>query len=343
MARAKLVAGLSVLALLALGTGLHAQQSNPDLNPLLDRLDRLERDVNLLQRQVYRGGSNSAPVPTPSSGDSALNAEIRMGRLEDQMRTLTGQIEESNYKIDQLRQRLDKLQSDIEFRLSALEHPGAPPPGGQPPPSGALAATPATPAAPAEQNAAALRPPPPGPSGNSSADQTQLASGPRTLGMIQVSPGQSTAPAVAAPVVPPESKPASAPAANATPQEQYNYAFNLLRQSRYDEAAQALKAFVQRNPKDPLAGNAQYWLGETYYVRKDYTNAAATFAEGYEKYPKNTKAPDNLLKLGMSLSNLGQKDNACRAFGRLDRDYPQAPGEIKERAAGERKRLGCQG
>ncbi len=163
--------------------------------------------------------------------------------------------------------------------------------------------------------------------------------------MVQVAPGQSTAPAVATPVVPPETRTAStgAPGADATPQEQYNYAFNLLRQSRYDEAAQALKAFVQRNPKDPLAGNAQYWLGESYYVRKDYTNAAATFAEGYEKYPKNVKAPDNLLKLGMALSNLGQKDNACRAFGRLDRDYPQAPGEIKDRAGAEKKRLGCAG
>ena len=106
MARARLVAGLSVLVLLALGTGLRAQQGNSDVRPLLDRLDRLERDVNLLQRQVYRGSSGSAPAPVPSAGagDSALNAELRMGRLEDQMRTLTGQIEESNYKIDQIRQ-----------------------------------------------------------------------------------------------------------------------------------------------------------------------------------------------------------------------------------------------
>jgi len=158
-----------------------------------------------------------------------------------------------------------------------------------------------------------------------------------------VPPGQSTAPAVANPA--PETRTASTggPAADATPQEQYNYAFGLLRQSRYDEAAQALRTFVQHNSKDPLAGNAQYWLGQTYYVRKDYTNAAATFAEGYEKYPKNVKAPDTLLGLGMSLSSLGQKDNACRAFGRLDRDYPQMAGEIKDRAGAEKKRLGCAG
>jgi len=98
---------------------------------------------------------------------------------------------------------------------------------------------------------------------------------------------------------------------------------------------------VQRYPNDPLAGNAQYWLGETYYVQKDYNNAAAVFAEGYQKYPKGGKAADNLLKLGMSLGQLGQKADACRAFARLDRDFPGAPGNVKERAADEKKRLGC--
>src|SRR5258707_4624132 len=237
MARARLVAGPSVLALLALGTGLHAQQGNSDVRPLLDRLDRLERDVNLLQRQVYRGSSGSAPspVPTTGGGDNALNAELRMGRLEDQMRTLTGQIEESNYKIDQLRQRLDTLQSDIEVRLRQLEHPGnAAPASAQPPQAAPSDAS-------TQPNPVVLRPPPPGPSDNSSADQTQLASPPRTLGLIQVPPGQSTAPVVASPA--PETRTASTggPPADAPPPGQYNYAFGLLRQSRYAEAAQALR------------------------------------------------------------------------------------------------------
>jgi TolA-binding protein len=76
-------------------------------------------------------------------------------------------------------------------------------------------------------------------------------------------------------------------------------------------------------------------------VRKDYTNAAAVFAEGYEKYPKSAKGADFLLKLGMSFANAGQKDNACRTFLRLDRDYPQAPSEIKDRSGAEKKRLSC--
>ncbi len=144
MRRLALCAGLTLLALASVTPIVRAQQDNRDIRPLLDRLDRLERDINLLQRQVYRGGTGSAPVPMAPPGDanSALNFEMRMGRIEDQMRTMTGQIEETSYKIEQLRQNLEKLQSDIEVRFSQLGSPdsaavGAPPPPmntPQPPP-----------------------------------------------------------------------------------------------------------------------------------------------------------------------------------------------------------------
>lgn len=124
-------------------------------------------------------------------------------------------------------------------------------------------------------------------------------------------------------------------------QDQYNYALGLMQEANYPAAEQAMRAIVQHWPNDPLAGNAQYWLGETYYARKDYTNAATAFAQGYEKYPKSSKAPDDLLKLGMSLTNLNQKVDACRAFGRLQRDFPNASQSIKERLSAERQRAGC--
>ena len=328
----------------------HAQlQDNRDIRPLLDRLDRLERDINLLQRQVYRGGTGSAPVPMAPPGDanSALNLEMRMGRIEDQMRTMTGQIEESSYKIEQLRQNLEKLQSDIEFRFSQMGSPGSVMAGAPPGPT--ITPQPAPLAAPQQssQNAPLqLRPP----SGGNSADTPQIASQPRSLGMIRVPEGQeiggsaSSNPILgpsAAQAAPPPAAANTASAGAETPQDQYNSAFSLLRQARYEDAEQALRGFVQHYPKDSLAPAAQYWLGETFYVRKDYTNAAAAFAEGYEKYSKSSKAPDFLLKLGMSLANAGQKDNACRAYQRLDRDYPQAASEIRDRSGAEKKRLGC--
>ena len=302
---------------LCLAVGAQAQTSN-DLRPLLDRLDRLERDMNMLQRQVYRGTSpGGAPVPmSPADTQAAVNSEVRFGQLDDQMRNITGQIEQLTNDVAQLKRRLDTLSSDVDQRLTALEHGQGGAAAAAAPPSGSAS----------DPRALATATPPKG----AGANPAEPASQSGTLGQIG---GDKTATPARAAAPPPPS--------GSTPQEQYNYAFGLLRQANYPAAEQSLRAFVQQHPNDPLAGNAQYWLGETYYVRQDYTNAAAVFAEGYQKYPKGGKAADNLLKLGMALGQLGQKADACRAFARLDRDFPGAPGNVKERAADEKKRLAC--
>ncbi|HYC14937.1 MAG TPA: tol-pal system protein YbgF, partial [Stellaceae bacterium] len=274
-------------------------------------------------------------------GSNALNLEIRVGRIEDQMRTLTGQIEETNHKIDQLTHRLEQLQSDLEFRLSQVEQGGGQSGAAPPQRPGAQAAPQTSQAPPARSGAPQLRPPPSDPAAPRPTNDAGV------LGNLRVPQGQDQAAAPgSAPVLtpppppPPGSETASLPPGSST-LDQYNYAFGLLRQARYEEAEQALRSFIQRNPSDPLAASAQYWLGESFYARKDYTQAASAFAECYEKYPKGTKAPDSLLKLGMSLANLGQKENACRAFQRLDRDFPQAQSYIRERENAEKRRVGC--
>src|SRR5579883_3478430 len=247
MQRAGYALALCGFAACLITGGASAQNiQNTDLRPLLDRLDRLERDMNLLQRQVYRGtGPGGAPVAvSPPDSASAVNYEVRISQIEDQMRSLTGQVEEVAYNVDQLKRHLETLASDIDQRLGALEH------GGQ-----TTAAAPARGAAPAPPRGAGANPAePPSQSGVLG----QLAAG----GDKQV----AAAPAAAAPTV------GALP--DGTPQEQYNYAFGLLRQANYPAAEQALRSFIQHYPNDPLAGNAQYWLGETYYVRKDYNNAA---------------------------------------------------------------------
>src|SRR5882724_7885996 len=142
-----LALGTVLLGALQLGSvdlsliGTAQAQDNRDLRPLLDRLDRMERDMNQLQRQVYRGGSTSgAPVPAPSADSgAAVNLELRLDQLETQMRSLTGSLEEANYSIDQLKRRLDKLVSDVDQRLTQLEHPGTPAGGAA---GGVAAATP---------------------------------------------------------------------------------------------------------------------------------------------------------------------------------------------------------
>jgi tol-pal system protein YbgF len=123
--------------------------------------------------------------------------------------------------------------------------------------------------------------------------------------------------------------------------QQYNAAFGLLKQANYPAAEEALRGFIAQHPKDPLAASAQYWLGETYYARGRYGEAASAFAEGYKTYPKGPKAADDLLKLGMSLARANQKQNACVALAQLDHDFPHPGSAIKETATAEKKRLGC--
>jgi len=135
--------------------------------------------------------------------------------------------------------------------------------------------------------------------------------------------------------------PAPAQGSAASPDEKYRQAFALLRQTRYPEAEAALRDFVDTNPTHELAGNARYWLGETHYVRAQYAQAAQVFLESYSKDPKGKKAPDSLLKLGMSLSNLEKKREACAAYTKLDREFPDAPGNIKKVVVREREQNGC--
>ena len=140
-------------------------------------------------------------------------------------------------------------------------------------------------------------------------------------------------------------EPATASASSILPPgteiEQYRFAIGELRQARYDRAAEAFQEFLRRHPKGRFAGNAYYWLGETYYAQQKYRLAAIRFADGFKKFPKHPKAPDNLLKLGMSMAHLKKTKEACASWAELKRRYPSAPGYVKRKAAQERKKLGC--
>jgi tol-pal system protein YbgF len=309
-----------------------------------ERLDRLERDLNMLQRQVYRGG------PPPVGGGHAANAEIRMDHLETQMRELTGRVEEVMHQVEQVRQRMDQLNSDLGVRtVQTPAGPGAvasaTSPAGRPGSATPRGRTPSFPPAPEpavspddDSPLASGAMPPGGPVGGPFAGP---AGGPTPIFGALTPPGaappRSTEPASTAAGRPPAG--GTLPGGSAS--DQYNYAFGLLKQADYPAAETALKAFIDGHPRDPMAGNAQYWLGETYFTRNRFMEAATAFAEGYKRYPKGSKAPDSLLKLGMSLARANQKQNACVALTQLDRDFPQAGAAIKERSAAEKKRLGC--
>ena len=133
----------------------------------------------------------------------------------------------------------------------------------------------------------------------------------------------------------------SAGASDASSKQAYETAYGHLLQQDFGAAEQSFDEFLKRYPNDPLAGNAQYWLGETFFARAQFKPAAAAFLKVSQTYARSAKAPDSLLKLAMSLDKLGAKDAACASYADLSAKFPNAPGHVKNRADTERRRLGC--
>lgn len=138
-----------------------------------------------------------------------------------------------------------------------------------------------------------------------------------------------------------QSQPQVAALPSGESQSAYENAYNSLLKRDFNAAEDGFRDFLQRYPNDPLSGNAQYWLGETYYVRGQFREAADSFLAGYRNYGNSDKAPANLLKLGMSLYRLGEEQAACSTFSELEKKYPNAPSHLKQRASAERQRSGC--
>jgi tol-pal system protein YbgF len=317
MKKLLIIAALGI-ALMVTARGAFAQpDQNYDLQPLLDRIARLERDMSDLESQVYRRGDENGS-PRTAAGPSAAGDEMRFEQLGDQMRELTGRMEEVRHDVSTLQSRMDKLSNDVDMRLQALEHPGAAPA----PDNMAMNNPPAQPERPR-----AMTPPPPPRNPNGGPP-------PNAEGGFNAPPPPGNQTAMAAP-------PDAGMLPNGSPQQQYDYAFGLLRDANYQAAEHALKDFVARYPNNRLSSNAQYWLGETFFVRGRYQAAAAAFAEGYQKYPKGAKAADDLLKLGSSLSQLNRRADACRSFAQLDHDFPIVPANLKAKEADEKRKAGC--
>ena len=127
----------------------------------------------------------------------------------------------------------------------------------------------------------------------------------------------------------------------ATPKKQYEFATSFLKNGDYNMAERAFREFVEMNPDHNLAGNAQYWYAETFRIRQLFTDAASAYLEGYQKYPKSQKAPINLLKLGVSLVQIGEKDQGCLMISGVKKQYPKANQSILQKAKYEEKKFEC--
>ena len=328
-------ARLTSLLLVLVAVALPIHSARPQDRALQDRLERLERDLSMLQRQVYRGGS----PPVAAGVNAAVDTELRMDRIEAEMRDLTGRVENAANGVEQLRRRLEQINSDIDVRFGQGQGPsaaalprstgsmagaGGPAPRGAAPTMNQTASTQPNP----PLHPGTLVPPPYTPPGLGTL--TPPGSPPRAAQAALESAGTSGAGAPSSGVLP-----------SGSASDQYNFAFGLVKQADYSGAEEALKNFIRQHPSDPLAGSAQYWRGETYYARSNYGEAAIAFAEGYKRYPRGAKAADNLLKLGMSLARANQKPEACVALGKLDHDFPNPGNTITERVKDEKKKAGC--
>lgn len=269
-----------------------------------ERIEKLERDLMLLQRQVSRGGAATAGSSAAPAGNA--HSEVQFSALEEQIRQLRGQLEESQFQNRKLSETLDKLQRDVDFRFNELAK--AAPKAEAPKPE-------AKPETKPETKPTAKTEPEADTSGQTTAGDGVIHTPDEDTGATQTE--------------------------FSSPREHYNYAFRLLNQTQYDKAAEAFATFVKKYPKDPLVGNAYYWQGETYYIRRDYVNAADSFRQGFEELPTGPKAPDNLLKLAMSLNALERDKEACIVLGQVVAKFKKTSTAVTQKAEQEQKRIDC--
>ena len=316
---------------------------------LIDRIERLERDLTQLQGQVYRGETPQPGSGSPAGGTAATgNIEVRLSEIEEQMRTLTGRIEKAEFSATKLGERLDKMSADIDFRFGEIEKKGNTHNAEAAPAGGDTSSKPVV--------------------LNTKKDKTTHdaadSNAEHRLGSISVRDLKATESKVpAADDTDADDKPEKVtkkakvtketsneaeadsnddePEKGGAAKKDYEHAFSLLRHGSYPEAEKAFKKFIAANSKDPLTGSAYYWLGETYSTQKVYDKAAVQYLRGYKKFPDGAKAPDSLLKLGMSLGKLKKKKEACTIFKKMADEYPDISSSLTQRAQEEAKHVGC--
>ncbi|HEY7977594.1 MAG TPA: tol-pal system protein YbgF [Rhizomicrobium sp.] len=243
-----------------------------------------------------------------------LNQQVN--DLQETIRRLTGQLEQLDHKLSDVNGRIDRMQKDFDYKICAMtaqqlgeDASGLSCAGGGN--GGAALSFPQT----APNNAQRLSPPP---------------------GVLGTIPSNQPLP-LAAPGSP-DARGGPAPSAT---RPQFEAAMNMLSKAQYDEARAAFRNFADTYPKDELAPQAVYWVGDIAYVQKDYPNAARAFAEEIKKYGSSPRAPDSMLKLGQSLIALNQKQEGCTTLGALPGKYPQASKNVLAQAKASRKTAGC--
>ena len=297
---------------------LFTQNSFSEDQNVLEILEIIQKDLKTLEKAVYSDSnsiiSNSTIELDENTEDVLTRHLLKLSEIEGQFKELTNKFESINFKLDKLSSRLSKVQADNQMRFQQLED------------SKELVSKPKE-----DENKTLPGSSEPQDLGSISYKDTA------TNETTQQTQSVDTTSTVVSEVVQTEEKILP----NETPEKQYEFATSFLKVGDYNTAERAFREFVITNSDHELAGSAQYWYAETFRIRQLYTDAASAYLEGYQKYPKSNKAPINLLKLGVSLVQIGEKDQGCLMISGVKEQYPQANQSVLQKAKYEEKKFEC--
>jgi len=311
------ILSIRILLIFILGVFYSYKVYADETDSILKQLQILQEDIKTLEKAFYSKDINTtANINLSSENNDVLTKHLlKLSELEEQFKVLTNNFEEINFKIDKLSSRITKVQTDNQMRFQDLENTSAnnsnkqeelPGSGEQQDLGKALEI--------GEEE-----------SDIASAEQIQKTQSIESVGTVITETAERNEKIL------PES----------SPEKQYEFAISFIKVGDYDMAELALREFVDTNPKHKLAGNAQYWYGETFRVRQLYQDAATAYLNGYQKYPKSGKAPVNLLKLGVMLVQIGEKEQGCSMILGIKEQYPEANQSVIQKAEYEKKKFNC--
>ena len=305
--------------------------SYADNHNIYETLEIIKNDLKTLERAVYSGSvefktstaSENSNIELDSNSEDVLTRHLlKLSEVEDQFRQLTNKFEEINFKLDKLSNRLSKIQADNQIRFQDLETAMNSGEG-----TTQLTSKPKT-----DSNEILPGSSQPQDLGSISYKDTETSETSQQIQSIDTTGSVVTETFQVEEKILPQ---------DLTPKKQYELATSFLKVGDYSTAERAFREFVLSNSEHELASSAQYWYAETFRIRQLYTDAASAYLEGYQKYPKGTKAPINLLKLGVSMVQIGEKDQGCKMINGVEIQYPKANQSVIQKAKYESKKFEC--
>ena len=299
-----------------------------DNHDFYEVIEQLQEDIQTLEKAVYsnstefnNNANNNLSLDDNSSEDVLTRHLLKLTEIENQFQQLTNRFEEINFKLDKLSNRLSKVQADNQIRFQDIE----------------------TSISTGDIDKLVSKK-----SSNTDNEILPGSSQPQDLGSISYKDSstnetsqQTQSIDTTATVVTETFQSEEKILPKDSPEGQYEFATSFLKVGDYTTAERAFREFVQTNPEHDLAGNAQYWYAETFRIRQLYTDAASAYLEGYQKYPKGEKAPINLLKLGVSMVQIGEKDQGCKMINGVEKQYPEANQSVIQKAKYESQKFEC--